>query len=152
MLDAIDFGLLFWLILVALTGIGEMLTGTFLLVPFLIGAIVAALLVALGANLMLVLLAFGFVTVVGFAWVLRFANRTKGDPPATHEGAGRYIDQHGPVIQDVHPEEGGRVHIGGQSWRALSSTGEAIATGSRVRVIEVRGTALVVEPEDRTQP
>ena len=145
MLDAIDWGILIWLLLAGLSGVGEMLTGTFLLVPVVVGAIAAAIAVALGAEILLVLLVFGVVALFALGLVLRFAARTKDDPPATIEGARRYVDARGSVTRDIDPLGKGRVDIGGQSWRALAKSGEPISSGTKVRVIEVRGTALIVE-------
>ena len=146
MLDAIDWEILIWLVAAALSGVGEMLTGTYFFIPLVIGAVAAAIAVALGADIVLVLLVFGSIALVGLGWMLKFATRTKGEPPATHEGAHRYVNAEGSVTKDVSEVEAGRVQIGGESWRALSHSGESIATGTRVRVIEVRGNALVVEP------
>jgi membrane protein implicated in regulation of membrane protease activity len=146
MIDGIDWGIVIWLVLAALSGVGEMLTGTYFLIPLLVAAIAAAIAVALGAEMIWVLLVFGAIALLGFSWVLRFAAATKGEPPATHEGALRYIDAHGSVTSDIQSPNAGRVQIGGESWRALSHTGDPIDAGVRVRVIEVRGNALVVEP------
>jgi membrane protein implicated in regulation of membrane protease activity len=145
MLDAIDWEILIWLIVAGLSGAGELLTGTFLLVPLVVGAIAAAVAVALGAEILLVLLVFGVVALSALGLVLRFAGRTKDDPPATREGARRYVDARGLVTTEIDPLGRGRVSIGGQSWRALSNGGGLISAGSKVRVLEVRGTALIVE-------
>lgn len=145
MLDGIDWSIVIWLVLAAISGIGEMLTGTYFLIPLLVAAVAAAIAVALGAEVMWVLLVFGVIALVGFGWVLKFAAATKEEPPATTEGARRYIDARGSVTSDIDTPNAGRVQIGGESWRALSATDEPIAAGVRVRVIEVRGSALVVE-------
>jgi membrane protein implicated in regulation of membrane protease activity len=145
MLDAIDWEILIWLVVAALSGLGEALTGTLFLVPFAIAGVAAAIAVALGAESMWVLFVFGVVVLAALAWVIKFAGRTKDDPPATHEGAHRYVDARGSVTGEIDPIAGGRVKIGGESWRALSHTGESIEEGVPVRVIEVRGNALVVE-------
>lgn len=41
----------------------------------------------------------------------------------------------------------GRVKVGGDDWRALSSRGENIAVGQRVVVLKVDGTKIIVEPK-----
>jgi membrane protein implicated in regulation of membrane protease activity len=145
MLDAIDWEILIWLVVAALSGFGEMVTGTYFLIPLVVAAVVAATAVALGAELMLVLLLFGVVALVGLGWVLKFAAATKDEPPATTEGARRYIDARGPVTSDIGSVNAGRVRIGGELWRALPHDGEPIDTGVLVRVVEVRGNALIVE-------
>jgi len=41
----------------------------------------------------------------------------------------------------------GRVKVGGDDWRALSSQGGVIAAGQKVVVLKVDGTKLIVEPK-----
>ncbi len=53
MLDVIDVAVVIWLALAALSGVGEMLSGTMFLLPIVAGAIVAAALAALGVDRML---------------------------------------------------------------------------------------------------
>ncbi len=146
MIDGIDWSIVIWLLLGALTGVGEALTGTLLLIPFVIAAIVAAIAVALGADTMWTLIVFGAVSLFVLSLVLRFGRRLDAQPAATHEGARRFIDARGVVTSRVPEEEAGRVRVGGEVWRALSHSGEPIETNARVRVLAIRGNALVVEP------
>lgn len=146
MLDGIDVGILIWLIVAGLSGFGEALTGTLFLIPFAIAALVAAVLVALGVDITWVLLVFGVVALGVLGWVMRYGARVNAEPPATREGASRYIDAQGSVIRDIEAETAGRVRLGAEDWRAISGSGDPIAVGTRVRVLQVRGNALVVEP------
>ena len=41
----------------------------------------------------------------------------------------------------------GRVKVGREEWRAESATRVGIPVGAVVRVVEVRGTSVVVAPE-----
>jgi hypothetical protein len=50
MLDGIDVAVVIWLALAALSGVGEMLSGTMFLLPIVAGAIVAAALAAFGCG------------------------------------------------------------------------------------------------------
>lgn len=146
MLDGIDWGVLIWLIAAALSGLGEMLTGTLFLLPFVIGAIAAAVVAALGAEMIWTLAAFGVVTSLVFAWVFFFAVRFRAEPNATREGAGRYVGALGTVTDSIDDLSAGRVKLRSESWRAVTDTGEPIEVGVKVQVIEVRGNALVVKP------
>ena len=146
MLDAIDWEILIWLVAGAISAFGELLTGTLFLWPFAVGALVAAIVAAAGAGLVWVITTFFVVTFLVLAVVFRFAAVARDEPPATHEGAHRYVDAHGLVTSDILTPDAGRVRLGTELWRAISGTGEAIPAGAEVRVIEIRGNAVVVEP------
>ena len=65
-------------------------------------------------------------------------------PEPEQVGANRMAGVTGIVVQDIAPPEFGRVKVGGDEWRAAA--GCAIPAGGTVKVIEVKGTHLVVEP------
>ena len=139
--------ILVWVIVSVIAGIGELLTGSFLLLPFAIGAAAAALAAALGAELPLVLTLFLLISLGSLLWLRRFAARSTKETPLVQAGAGRYVGAVGSVTAPIEGATEGRVRIDGQAWRALSANRESIDAGTRVRVVEVRGTALIVEPE-----
>jgi membrane protein implicated in regulation of membrane protease activity len=145
-LDGIDIGIVIWLLTGLLAGVGEMLTGTLFLVPIVIGAVIAAVAVALGADSMVALTIFGGVTLLVLFWVLRFGRRSAAEPAATHEGARRYVDARGRVTAAISNDRAGQVKIGGELWRGISHSGRAIEPGTPIRVVAVSGNALVVEP------
>ena len=139
--------ILVWAIVAVIAGIGELLTGSFFLLPFAIGATAAALAAALGAGLPIVLPLFLVVSLGSLVWLRRFADRSNEQAPVIHAGAGRYVGAVGTVTEDIEGQAEGRVQIEGQLWRALAANDEPIAAGTAIRVVEVRGTALVVEPD-----
>jgi membrane protein implicated in regulation of membrane protease activity len=147
MLDGIDWEILVWVVAGVISGLGEIVTGTFFLVPVAAGAFAAAIVAALGADTVWVVTVFFVVALVVLAFVFWFAAQSKDDPPATSEGALRYVGASAAVVADIDSANAGRVRLGGESWGALSATGERIETGAYVRVREVRGSSLVVEPE-----
>lgn len=67
---------------------------------------------------------------------------TRPEPEPT--GASRLQGTRGLVIAAIQPPEMGRVKVLGEEWRATA--GVAIAAGSPVRIREVVGTHLIVEP------
>ncbi len=148
MLDGIDWAIVIWLLAGALTGVGELLTGTMFLLPFAVGAFAAAGAAALGADPVVVFVVFLIGTGATLLWAVRYGKRVNAQPPATHEGANRYIASTGVVTAAVAGREAGQVRVRGELWRALSSSGESIAEESPIRVVAVRGNALVVEPDD----
>ena len=138
--------ILVWAIVAIVSGIGELLTGSFFLLPFAIGGVAAALAAAFGADMPVVLPLFLVVSLGSLVWLRRFAERSSKQAPEIQAGAGRYIGAVGSVTEAIDGSGEGRVRLEGQSWRALSADREAIAVGAQIRVVEVRGTALVVEP------
>lgn len=134
-----------WVLIAILSGIGEILTGSFFLLPFAIGAIVAAIAAGFGVGLPWVLGLFLAVSISSLLWLRRFAKQSEAEAPAIRAGAGRYVDAVGRVSGDIDGASEGRVELSGQAWRALSADGEPIPAGTEVRVVEVRGTALIVE-------
>ncbi len=147
--DSIELEIIAWIIVAVLSGVGEVLTGSFFLLPFALGAIVAALLAGFGAPLPWVLSSFLVVSVLSLFWLRRFAARSQANSPAIQAGAHRYVNAIGAVTADIAATDAGRVRVDGQSWRALAAENEPIAAGSQVRVVAVKGSALVVEPADR---
>ncbi|MDJ0498691.1 MAG: NfeD family protein [Acidimicrobiia bacterium] len=136
-----------WVIVAIISGIGELLTGSFFLLPFAIGAVVAALAAAFGAELVIVLPVFLVVSLGSLVWLRRFADRFSKQAPVIQAGAGRYLGAVGMVTSAIKGSTEGRVQLEGQMWRARTAHGEPIEVGTTVRVVEVRGTALVVEAE-----
>ena len=147
MLEGIDLAILLWLLGGVVSGVAEVLTGTFFLLPFAVGAFAAAGAAALGADTPVVLTVFVMFSAATLVWAVRYGKRMRSVPPATHEGANRYVDAEGVITKAVAGRSAGQVRVGTESWRALSAGGTTIAEGTPVRVAEVRGNALVVVPE-----
>ena len=145
MLEGIDWGLVLWLLAGAISGVGELLTGSMFLLPFAAGAFAAAAAVALGANLFVTVMAFIVVTMGTLVWAVRYAKKIDSQPPATREGANRYVGASGVVTEGIVGRQSGRVRLGGESWRAVSTSGDSIDADEPINVVEVRGNALVVE-------
>lgn len=131
-------------------GIGEIvLSSQFFLLAFAIGALVAAIVSLMGvgpAFTFPLFLAASFGVFLGFR---PLARRLDADTPdVAGIGANRLIGVTGSVIQEIppHPGEAGMVRVGAEDWRADAADDLALPVGARVRVIEIRGTRLVVEP------
>jgi membrane protein implicated in regulation of membrane protease activity len=131
-------------------GIGEIvLASSFFLLPFAIGALVASIVSLMGAG---PVISFPLFLIVSFCVFLGFrplAKRLDADTPdVAGIGANRLIGVTGSVTEAIppNPGEAGMVRIGGEDWRADAADDLALPVGLRVRVLEVRGTRLVVEP------
>ncbi len=137
-----------WVIAAAVLGIGEMHTGGLYLLPFALGAAIAALLSALGVGFAASLIAFAGVSVVVVAGLRPVARRHRRLPPPIRTGAAALVGHRAMVIERIANEEGvGCVKIdGGEVWTARSlGDDEVIEAGERVEVVDIKGaTALVM--------
>jgi len=136
---------LVWMIIAAVFIIGEIFTAGFFLLWFGIGAAAAGILAMLdfGAGWQWAT----FIVVSGLLFVVsrRFAERiTKKQPPGI--GADRFIGMKGVVLEEVdNTKNTGRVRIEKEEWRADSDTSEIIPVDTRVEVVRLVGTRLIVK-------
>lgn len=84
------------------------------------------------------------VVIAGALGALAFETRRTWKRRAT-TGAEDLVDAEGVALTDVSGD-GGRVRVRGESWRAVA-TGEPIAEGSKVRVLEIDGLTLKVRAD-----
>lgn len=132
-----------WVGAAVVLGVAEMVTGGFFLLPFTVGAIGAAALSFLGVTVPVQLLVFIIVSLLALLGLQRFAK--KEDEVQHAVGANRFINRTGRVIAEIDPISGlGKVRMETEEWRATTD-GDIIPPGAAVRVLEVRGTRLVVE-------
>lgn len=136
-----------WVGAFVVLGVGEMLTAGLFMLPFAIGAGAAAILAWFDVEIWVQLLAFLVVSVAALWGIRRFAWRA-GEP--THAvGAKRYVDAKATVTETIDRVSGtGRVRLETEQWRATTDLDEVIEPGTEVKVVDVRGARLVVEPRD----
>ena len=133
-----------WVITALVMGLGETFTAGFFLLPFAIGAALAALAAWLDLHGGVQWLLFFAGTAASLLILRRFMGRQDraDDLPV---GANRYIGMSGRVIEAIDiVENTGRVRMESDEWRAVAETGP-IEEGSVVRVTALRGTKLLVE-------
>ncbi|MGD2248433.1 MAG: NfeD family protein [Candidatus Methanofastidiosia archaeon] len=137
---------LIWLTVAAVLAVGEIATEGFFLLWFAIGAAAASATAYIGLGTPW---EWGvFIITSGILVVLSrpIANRFTKEQPAGI-GANRYIGRPGVVLEEVNNVENtGQVRIGKEEWRADSSTGEIIPAGTKVQVMDLDGTHVVVTP------
>lgn len=135
-----------WMILAALFIIGEIFTAGFFLLPIGIGAAIAGLVALLGGNTIWQLVVFVVASFILFLVSRRFAQKvTKEQPPGI--GADRFIGEECVVLEGINNlNDTGRVRMGKEEWRAESDSGKEIAAGTKVTVVRLSGTHLVVKP------
>jgi len=137
-----------WAVGACVLGIGEMHTGGLYLLPFAVGAGLAAVVSVLGVGLPLVVLVFVLASALAFGGLRPVARRHRRLPPAIRTGAAALVGHRAMVLERIANDEGvGCVKIeGGEVWTARSyDEDEVIDVGERVEVVEIKGaTALVM--------
>jgi len=138
-----------WFVAAALLAVGEMLTAGFFLLPFAAGAVAAGILALTDVGVAIQLIAFVVISLLSLYLLQRFARKdVHGE--LLPVGAARYIGASALVTKTINRVRGeGMVRMGTESWRATTDQDSEIPTGTEVRVIEVRGARLVVEPRPR---
>jgi membrane protein implicated in regulation of membrane protease activity len=135
-----------WLIAAAILGVGEILTTGFFLAPFAGGALVAALLSAIGAGTVISLASFLVVSVLLLVALRPIARSHLRTPARLRTGTAALVGKTATVVERISEGEG-TVRIDGDVWTARAYDEDAvIEAGKRVHVMEIRGaTALVSE-------
>ena len=137
-----------WLIAAVIFGVGEIATLGFFLAPFAIGALVAALVAAVGGGTLISLIVFLLVSGVTLGALRPLARSHKRMPAQLRTGTAALVGRTAMVTERIHNDEGtGCVKLEGESWTARAYDEDAvIEPGKRVHVMEIRGaTALVTE-------
>ena len=134
-----------WIGAAAVFSVGEIFTAGFFMLPFAFGAVAALPLAWVGVNDIVQLVVFLGVSIVSLLVIQRFVRKSDEHQPAV--GANRFSDSVGLVIEAIDRTSGeGRVRVETENWRATTD-GDPISEGTEVRVVEIRGTRMVVEPE-----
>ncbi len=144
------FGVWFWIwvSLAALLLVAEIFTAGFFMLPFGVGAAIAALLAFLDVGLVWQWTAFIAVSVVCFLLLRGFAGRITHDQPV-RLGVDRLIGKTGLVTEELTPDSPfGQVRIEREVWRADAPGSGIVTVGTRVVVDRVEGTHLIVHPQE----
>lgn len=88
-----------------------------------------------------------FVAIVTSIAFIPLRRRLDRITPPVGVGAHRILNQEGVVLEAIPSGADGigMVRIEREQWRAHSDTGLSIPAGSVVRVVEVRGTGVIVQ-------
>lgn len=141
-----------WLGAVVVFALGELATaGSFFLLPFAVGALVSMILAFADIGLVWQWIAFVGVSGASFAALFPLRHRLDRDAPAVGVGAKRLIGEPAKVLEPIPggQAETGLVRVGREEWRAESVDGRPVPVGQAVKVVEVRGTRVVVWPLDQ---
>ena len=133
-----------WVAVAMVMGIGEIFTAGFFLLPFALGAVLAAAAAWLDLHGAVQWLLFFGGTAVSMLVLRRFMGR-QDRPDDLPVGANRYIGMSGRVIETIDPVNNtGRVRVESDQWRAACQQAGRIEEGSLVEVVALAGTKLQV--------
>lgn len=140
-----------WIFLVAgvVLTVGEIaVAGTFFLLPFGVGALVAAVAAFGGLSVAVDWLLFVLVSALASAVFWPLGRRLDRKTPQHAIGSNRWVGRQAYVTRDIPglPGTTGMVRLDREEWRAESMMGVPIRSGSTVLVSRVDGTRLVVLP------
>lgn len=140
-----------WIIAAALLLVAEMFTTGFWLACVAIGALVAAGVALLPVGLVPQVIAFAGATVASLLGLRpALAHRFLHPLGSVRTNVDALLGKSGIVTVAFDPVTGlGRVSVEGEDWRSALVEGErALPPGSRVVVVQVDGSTVVVERED----
>lgn len=140
-----------WIVLGVVLAIAEVFTVTLLLIMFSAGALAAAASAALGAPVLLQVITFAVVSALTVGAIRPIIRRhalpasETGDRPFGIEA----MEGASVVVLEAIDAEHGAVRIDGETWtaRPFDST-ETFQPGDRVRIMQVRGTTVLVWHDD----
>ena len=135
-----------WAVVAVLGLILELSSGDFFIICFAIGACGAAI-VSPFANIYVQLAVFVVITAISIfvvrPFALRYLHKADDDRVSNVDAM---IGQQGRVSETIQAGGYGRVAIGGDDWKAVSSSSDEIPVGTRVRVVKVESIIITVEP------
>jgi membrane protein implicated in regulation of membrane protease activity len=145
----LDLDIIFWAVLAGLAFVGELLSVSFFLLFFALGAVVA--LAMAFAGLGLVAQAIGFIAASVLSMVVlrpALLNRLSlrgGQQYAGHRGI---TGESAVVTEPIEAGGKGAVRVGsGEFWTARAMySGDEIGKGAKVRVLDTDGLTALVEP------
>ncbi len=135
-----------WLIVALLFGVAEVSTTTFVFAMMTGGALAAAGVSLVGADVPLQLIVFAVVSALLVIGVRPIARRHLRIPLPTRSGVAALVGTEAVVLEAVDANDG-RVKLAGEIWSARSYDGESeLSVGTPVYVVAIQGaTALVAE-------
>lgn len=138
-----------WLVAAAGFAIGELLVaGTFFLLSFAIGAVLATAVGFAGGGVVVQWAVFVAASGASVGVLYPLGRRLDRRHPTPQVGAHRWEGRIATVLQDIPAglHETGAVRVDREEWRAESTNGSPVPAGTRVVVARVAGTRLVVIP------
>lgn len=135
-----------WLVVAVILFILESVTVQLVCIWFAVGALVAMLAAAFGASTGVQLLLF-LATSIAVLLMWRPFLKKRFTPKRTATNADAVVGQDGLVIEEIdNTLQTGRISANGLDWTARSADGSIIKERKKVKVIQIDGVKLIVEP------
>ncbi|MGB3411553.1 MAG: NfeD family protein [Microthrixaceae bacterium] len=123
----------------------ELIAPGLVLLPFGLGAFIAAIAGFFGAAPLTQLVIFLVASALFFLALRPISRRLNRGEPNDGIGSRRLIGTEGVVLEDIHTGDTGMVRIDREEWRAESADGSNMPVGLKIKVVDVRGTRVLVE-------
>lgn len=138
--------IIFWMAVTVLLTVIEVVTANLVTVWFAVGAFGAVIAAAAGATASVQVAVFVLLSALSLALTRPVMKKlTKKTGEATN--ADKAIGEICVVLEDINNDlNTGAVSTGGKIWSARTVDGTAVKKGEKVRVIEIKGVKLMVEP------
>ncbi len=148
-----DSAWLIWLGVALALGAVEAATVDFVFLMLAGGAVGGSVAAAAGAPLTIQVVVAALVAALLLVFVRPAVKRRFTTPRSKHAiGVAANIGRAAYVLEDV-TDTGGRIRLGGETWSARSTGGDAIRPGEEVRIVAIEGaTAVVARPPDPQLP
>lgn len=134
-----------WIVAAAILFIGEMLSLSFFMLPFAVGAVFAAILNAFGFDLVWQVIIFIVASVTSLLALRPLARRWTRKSSTIKVGAERLVGMHGAVIEGQSQAGDFRVLVGGEPWNAATADATQLQPGTLVEVLAVNSNILLVK-------
>lgn len=136
-----------WVIAACLFAGGEIATTSFFLGPFAVGAVVAAIIAALGGGWALSAIVFLVISILVLTFLRPVARRHLRTGPTLRTGTAALVGKTAIVLERVSNDDGvGVVRLDGEVWTARAFDDDrVIDAGEKVHVIEIRGATAMVD-------
>ena len=132
------------------------LAGTFVLLPFAVSALVAALLgfydVAIDIQWIVFIGGGALLWIAFYRYAKVFAGKNELAPGV---GADRLVGLAGIVTAAIDPddtERRGRINANGEVWGAISESGRPLPVGTHIEIVKVKGTKVIVRSTEPIEP
>jgi membrane protein implicated in regulation of membrane protease activity len=138
-----------WIAIALLFAVAEVATVSLFAAFISLGAVGAAVVAFAGFGPLPQALAFGIVALLGIAvarpWLLKRMRPHRNVD--TVSGAGTMIGETALVVRAAGgPDQRGHVRIWGENWPARGRNGTSLEEGATVRIVDIEGATLIVEP------
>ena len=136
----------FWLLFAGITFLVELgHPGLFLFLSISIGSLVTAMIAMISDVVSIQLICFICTSIVSFYSLKHFVSQHKSSYASN---AHALIGADGYVTEKITHQNTGRVRVRSEEWIARSLNGTSLEVGSRIHVIRIERTTLIVMPHN----